>query len=422
MSNQPLDTGAEPIQSALDISRSVSSRLATTARKLRFSTSGRSDLFRAVGLRPKLSERIYWAAVFLSVILFLAIPNMFAVLYYGFVASDQYQSETRFTVRTSVPALGKDQLGKATGIPAAKIAQDTQIVAEFITSKAMIDALAPTIDLRSLYSGSGVDILSRLDEGASMEDLLSYWQGMVSTAINPASGIITVKVRAFSADDAQRILTEVVRAAEAAVNDMNARIWRDVTQTAQNNLDRATVQLRLARENLQEARNQSGLLSVEAAAGVVTALLGNIERERLSLQQRYDVQSQSVAENAPQLRVLRREIDSKERQIRELQEQLAGSREGEDRSLADASTTFSQRQMEQGLAEQQFAASVRTMEQIKFVSRQQLLYLDAFLFPDRPDIAKFPKRLFWISTTFALSLVIWGMVVGGLALIRRRIS
>lgn len=407
-------------ETALEISRGVSARLAVAARKLRLSTSSRSDLFRIVGLRPKLSERIFSWVFLLSIVVFIAIPNVFAVLYYGVIASDQYQSETRFTVRTSTPALGKDQLGKATGIPAAKIVQDTQIVAEFIASKTMIESLEKSIDLRKLYATPSIDLLSRLSSDATSEDLLAYWRSMVSTEISPSSGIITVKVRAFSAEDAQNLLAEVVRAAEAAVNDMNARIWRDVTVTAQKNLDHASEQLRAAREKLQVMRNQSGILSIEGTSSVITALIGNVERERLDLKQKYDVQSQSVNKDAPQLRVLRREIASKEQQIRELQHQLAGQSSAS-RTLADASTDFAQRQMEQGLAEQQFASSVKTMEQIKFVSRQQLLYLDAFLLPDKPDEAKFPKRTFWIATIFVVSSMFWGIAVGALALVKRRV-
>ncbi|CAN7647549.1 capsule biosynthesis protein [Ensifer adhaerens] len=355
----------------------------------------------------------------LSIVFCILVPNVFSVIYYGFIASDQYQSETRFTVRMSTPALGKDQLGKATGIPAAKIAQDTQIVAEFILSKAMLDSLTKSVDLRAIYGRSGIDPISRLQENATSEDLQSYWQDMVSTAISPSSGIITVKVRAFTPEEAQHLLIKVVRSAETAVNDMNARIWRDVTETAQKNLDRAAQQLRLARENLQVARNESGMLSVEGTAAVVTTLIGNVERERLDLQQRYDVQSQSVGENAPQLRLLRREIASKDQQIKDLQSQLAGQASS-GRNLADESTTFAQRQMEQGLAEQQFGSSVKTLEQIKFVSRQQLLYLDAFLLPDKPDTPRFPKRVFWILATFAVSLMIWGITVGTLSVIRRQ--
>jgi len=422
MLHQPPETrDSDASKSALEISKDVSARLAVTARKLRFSTSSRSHLFKVVGLRPKLSERLLWGAFVLSIFFCLLIPNILSLFYYGFMASDQYQSETRFTVRTSTPALGRDQLGKATGVPAAKIVQDTQIVAQFISSKAMLESLGESVDLRGIYSRADIDAISRLRKDATSEELLSYWQDMVSTAISPSSGIITVKVRAFSAEEAQRVLSEVVRSAEGAVNDMNARIWRDVTDTAQKNLDRATDQLRTARENLQRARNEAGMLSVEGTATLITSLIGNLERERLDLEQKYEVQSQSVGKDAPQLRVLRREIASKERQLKELQNQFAGQT-GNGRNLASASTTFAQRQMEQGLAEQQFASSVKTMEQIKFVSRQQLLYLDAFLAPDMPDAARYPKRMFWISLTFVTSLLLWGVVVAGLSVVRRRLQ
>lgn len=407
-------------QSALEVSRGVSVRLAATARKLRFSTSSRSEHFKVTGLRPKFSERLNRIAFVIFTVFLLILPNIFSLAYYGFIASDQYQSETRFTVRTSTPALGRDQLGKATGIPAVKIVQDTQIVAEFITSKAMLDSLRKRVDLRAMYGHSDIDLISRLAKDAPSEDLLSFWQKMVSTSISPSSGIITVKARAFSAEEAQRVLTEVARAAETAVNEMNDRIWRDVVNTAQKNLDRAAEQLRFTRGNLQLARNQSGMLTVEGTATVIDALIENVERERLDLQQKYDVQIQSVAKDAPQLRLLRREIESKEQQVKELRAQLAG-RDSEGENLAQASATFAQRQMEQGLAEQQFASSVKTMEQIKFVSRQQLLYLDAFLLPDKPDKAKFPKRLFWISVTFLCSLVLWATALGVLAYIQRRI-
>lgn len=422
MTHQSPDTSSNSDEySGLEVSQKVSARLAVTARKLRFSTSSRSDLFKVVGLRPKLSERLYRAALVFTIVVFLVVPNVFSVFYYGFFAADQYQSETRFTVRTATPALGRDQLGKATGIPAAKIVQDTQIVAEFVTSKAMLDSLAGRIDLRGIYGSPEIDVISRLRSDSTAEDLLAYWRDMITVAISPSSGIVTVKVRAFTAQDAQHVLSEVVRSAELAVNDINRRIWRDVTDTAQKNLDRATDQLRIARENMQAARNESGMLSVESTAAVLASLAGNIERERLELEQKYEVQSQSVRKDAPQLRVLRREIVSKERQLKELQDQLAGQ-SGSAHSLVEVSNTFAQRQLEQGLAEQQFASSVKTMEQIRFVSRQQLLYLDAFLLPDKPDAPRFPKRMFWIGATLVASFLVWGAVVGGLSVLRRRLQ
>ena len=143
----------------LEASQKISQRLASSARKLRFSTSSRSNLYKVVGLRPRLTDRLFTAAVFLMTFLLLVFPNITVVLYYGFFASDQYESETRFTVRSSTPALGRDQIAKVTGVPSAKIVQDTQIVTNFIESHEMLDMLRNrNIDLKRLYGLSLIHI------------------------------------------------------------------------------------------------------------------------------------------------------------------------------------------------------------------------------------------------------------------------
>ncbi|WP_244512821.1 capsule biosynthesis protein [Ensifer sp. LC163] len=344
-----------------------------------------------------------------------------SLIYFGVWASSQYESETRFTVRSSTPALGKDQIGKVTGLPAAKIVQDTQIVADYIRSEEIIRALAKRVDLHAVYGDPSIDYWSRLLEDSPWEDILEYWQSMVSTRIDPASGIITVRLRAFKPEDAQSVLKEVVAASEAVVNDINNRIWRDVSTSAQQNLDRAAEQLKSAREALQLSRNQAGVLSVEGTTTVINKLIGDIESERLELQQQYDAKLQSVSRQAPQMLVLKRKIEAKEKQTASLREQLAGS-SGNARNLADVSTEFAQKQLEQELAEQQFSASVKTFEQIQFVSRQQLLYLDAYLLPQRPDTSEYPKRVFWIVCVLIGSFAVWGVVLGCAAALRRQMS
>ena len=120
------------------------------------------------------------------------------------------------------------------------------------------------------------------------------------------------------------------------------------------------------------------------------------------------------------MRVLKREITSKERQIAELNDRLAGT--GKNRNLADVSQDLSQLELAQTLAEQQFASSVRTMEQVRFISRQQLLYLDSFLVPRVPDEALFPRRGLWIGITFLASLITSGILLSLLYLARSRFS
>jgi capsular polysaccharide transport system permease protein len=407
--------------SATEHSRSVATNLSVTARKLRFSTSRRSQLFRAVGLRPRPMQQIIGRAILASTFLLLVVPNVASICYFTFMASDQYQSETRFTVRSSTPALGGNQLTKVTGLPAAQIVQDTLIVTNFIKSKDMVVALQGKVDFQKIYGNQSIDQIARLKQDSSSEKLLDYWEKMVSVKIDANSGIVTVWVKAFSAADAQMVLQEVVAASEGVVNDVNNRIWRDVIATAQTNLDNAKNQLQGARDRLLTARNQTGVLSVEGSSTVITNLISSVQKQRIDLQQRYDALLGSVSPNAPQMRVLKREIDSQQTQLDQLNSQIAGQNKSE-QNLADVSVDMSQRELEQSLAEQQFATSMKTLEQVQFVSKQQLLYLDTFLAPDLPDEAEYPQRLLWIGAIFAGTLLIWGVAFAVLTNLRSRLA
>lgn len=342
------------------------------------------------------------------------------MLYYGFFASDQYESETRFTVRSSTPALGKDQIAKVTGVPSAKIVQDTQIVTNFIESHEMLDMLGKRdIDLKRFYGKTSIDWWARLPRDSTAEEMKKYWEDMVTTSVSASSGIVTVKVKAFSPDEAALLVGEIVKASEIVVNHVNNRMWKDVIATAETNLENAKQQLQKAHESVAAARNREGVLSVGSSSQIIATLIGTIEEERLKLQQQYNSQLAVVSPKSPQMRVLQREISSKEQQITDLNAQLAGT--GKERNLADVSQDLSQLELAQTLAEQQFSSSVRTLEQVRFISKQQLLYLDSFLAPRVPDEANYPKRLLWISATLIASLVAWATAASLLYLGRSRL-
>jgi capsular polysaccharide transport system permease protein len=409
-----------PRSLALEKSRQATRALSATARKLRFSTSNRSDLYKAVGLRPRLIDRVFrWMFVFNTVFL-LIVPVISAFLYFGLIASAQYQSETRFVVRTSTPAIGKDQLGKVTGLPSAKIAQDTQIVINFIHSR-QPEELEKT-DVRSRFSRSDIDFAARLRQDVAYEEFLDYWNRMVRTSVSPSSGIITVTVDAFSAEDARDIAAGITAASERMINQLSERIWQDVTKSVQVNLERATDKLREVRERVATQQNETGVLTVEGASAMLSSLLTSLQQEKLALEQSYTVKLESIASTAPQMKILAREIDSKQAQIDGLQRQIASPGGDGVGNLASVSAELSGLKFETRLAEEQFAASIRTFEQVQFASKQQLMYLDSFLPPSLPDDALYPRRGLSMGLTALGCLFVWLVSTGLLKLARSKVD
>ncbi|KXG87522.1 hypothetical protein ATO67_19060 [Agrobacterium bohemicum] len=408
----------------LAASKQVSKELAFSARKLRFSTSSRSVLFKAVGLRPRVADRLFYSLFICLTFGLLFLPIASSAIYLGYFASDQFESEARFTVRSSTSALGKDQLASVTGIPSAKIAQDTMIVVNYIQSYEMVKALETRgVSVKEIFGNEHIDLWARLQRNASIEEMTEYWRRMTKVSVSPGSGIVSVKVRAFTAYDASLILQHVLSASEAVVNDVNVRIWKDVISTAEENLKHAAAQLEGARAGITSARNRNSLISVESSADLVNQLIVNLEGRRLQLQGRMEAQLSNVSISAPQMKVLKREIESTEKQVEDLKRQLAGRKlaSGEP-NLADVSQELAQLQLAQNLSELQFASSAKTLEQVRFTSQQQLMYLESFLDPRVPDKATYPKSGLWFIVVVIGSVLSWGGAIGISYLVRSRLA
>ncbi|WP_421423121.1 capsule biosynthesis protein [Agrobacterium rosae] len=298
------------------------------------------------------------------------------------------------------------------------------IVVNYIQSYEMVKALeASGLSLREIYGNDRIDMWSRLPDDATAEKVTEYWKRMANVSVNGASGIVTLKIRAFTANDSANLIQRVMSASEIIVNEVNARIWKDVINTADENLKHSASQLEDARKAVADARNKNSLLSVESSADLINGLISNLEAERLKLQGRMDSQPSAISASAPQMKVLTRRIDSLENQISNLKGQLAGTQSvGNLPNLADISQQLSQLQTVQNLAEVQFAASTKALEQVRFTSRQQLMYLESFVAPRVPDAATYPKSLLFFVITVICSVGIWGSAIGLAYLLRRRLS
>lgn len=419
--NSGTEGGANKQPTALSRSKQAMTALALTSRKLRMVTSGQSKIYKAVGLRPRPAARLLKLLGYASIALFLVVPNLVAVLYFGFIASDQYSAETRFTVRTSEPITSHDQMGKLAGIPSAEISQDTQIISNYVVSRAMLTILEKDADFVRLYSRDDADWYARLPRDSTLEERLDYWQTMIDRRISPASGIVTLRVKAFSAEDAQKILQAVVQASEVLINDLNVRIWTDATASAQTQVEEAAKKLSAARAALQVARNTTGIFTVESSSNTLAALITQLEGERIALENTRRVNSQTMSPDAPQMQVLARQIESKNKQIKELREQVSSETATGD-TLADSSNLFSQLTLEQTLAEQQLTNRIKALETLQYLSQQQMMYLDPFLAPTLPESAEYPRRLLSMGIVLLGSLVVFGLASGALAFARRRLA
>ena len=87
----------------------MAAALNSYARNLTFENRSRRNLYKLAGIAPKLRDKVFSYLILAAFIVYFVIPISSSVIYFGFIATPQYESEIRFIVRSSVPLLTRDR-------------------------------------------------------------------------------------------------------------------------------------------------------------------------------------------------------------------------------------------------------------------------------------------------------------------------
>ena len=386
------------------------------------------------GFGARKGARMFFYGVITSFILLVFIPTILVSVYFGLIASKQYATETRFSLQTGEGSI-LDSISGVVGIAASQQAQDTQIIAAYIRSRAMLEIIDKEFDFRKLYGRDDVDYLSRLDTSKKIEDLLKYWEKRVDAKVEPQSGIITVEVRAFSAEDSLMITRKIVEASENLVNDMSARARQDALRQSKTELERAQLNLSKMSDEMRIARNAEGILDAGATAAVANKILTELRIELGAREQDYAVRLKSVNADAPQMRFVSAQIANLKEQIASINAELtsgggpklapgaqpnaATKSDGTAtesvrpaKSLSSSMNALERKQVELSIAQQRYAVAATAYESARLDAVTQHAYLTPFLVPTLAEDAIYPKR-WWNWTIFVLpDVLIWLVLLG----------
>ncbi|HVU21089.1 MAG TPA: hypothetical protein VHE09_10185, partial [Rhizomicrobium sp.] len=235
--------------------RRIEQRLTVTARKaIPIGNPARQRYLALPGARTA-RKRSY--AGYIGFAICVGLPILFASLYYGFIASNQYAAEFRFSVQdnsagsTSIPSALTAVLGTGS---TTGVTNDNYIVTDYLLSRSAVDQLEKRIDVITRYARPTIDWLTRYDSNKPIEKFVPYWQSMVTANFDQVTGIATVTVRAFSAEDALLIAETMVKLSEELVNQLANRSQVDAVRFAEREVERAQNRLKADRAKMTEFR------------------------------------------------------------------------------------------------------------------------------------------------------------------------
>ncbi len=419
------DPTALTASNALQRAQAISRALTDAARRARFSTRARGA-YRGDSFEARRGSKFFRLLAIVLFVLFVAVPNVTAIVYYGLLASDQYVSEAKFTVSSGlIPKM--DEMGSVTGVPPILIVQDTQVVTNYIHSRPMVEELQRTVGLRDIYSSPSIDWWARFRKNKPIEKFTDYWEKMSDTSITLPSGIVTLTVRAFSPEEAKRIADAVIMLSENLINDLNDRMRRDTVLASERDMKQAAQDLGHARMQMEFERNAEGLIDVDQTNKALSGLVGDLQADLLKAQQEYNTQITYVTPDAPQMQILKSRITAMKTQLEQLQAQLTSQSERSTSAIADKAlsgkmTKFAELDLDERIAEKRYALTVAAVESARMMSERRMLYLHEIVAPALPEESKYPKRWLFTGMTLLASLIAWATAVAAAAFVRNHMA
>ena len=404
--------------------RAVSLALSDAARRSRVSNRSRHSGYGG-GFQARRGQRLVRVLLLTSFALLVVLPTAGAALYLFGFASNQYVSEAQFTVTTSESPV-PDGMASVTGMPALAVIQDTQIVVNYIQSRAAIEKLDKAVALRALYARTEADWLARAEKDEAIERFVKYWKSMSSAAILMPAGIIELKIRAFTPQDARSIADAALEACEQMVNDLNARADRDAVTNAETEVNRASQRVAKALAVLETARNDAGMVETKKSEEALESLVKDSRTHLLSLQGQYDASLKYVSADAPQMRELNTRIDVTRRQLRDIESKLtsgpAVAGETRDKTVAEAMTEFDELDLERKVAEKIYATAASALEAARMNAENRQLYFKTFVYPSTPEESLYPRRGLLTVLVAAGGFLIWALLGGIGVLVRNNMA
>lgn len=361
--------------------------------------------------QAKTRPSLYWLTLIGGVLL----PALASTIYLIFWASDQYQAEARFAVRKAqTEQSSSDKASSATSALSGAMSgsgladQEAHIVANYLRSRAAVEDIQKDVNIIEIFQRPEADFWARLKKDPSKEELVDYWNSMVSTYVDGPSGVVTVSARAFRPEDAKLLVEAFVATSERLVNKLSERARRDAMAKSEAEVRRTEAMVRQALFDLRQYRDQEGFITPLMEATATSKLLAEAMSERIKIQSDFFVASRALSPDAPSLQALKSRLDSLDQEIEKLKSQLT-NRSGDSRSVSASIVKFEELELRRLFAEKMYTLSQDALERARLRAEQQAVYVSVFVPPHLPQEARFPER---ISTSLIVAiglLLLWSV-------------
>lgn len=355
-------------------------------------------------LRSWFSLRLFDHAV--RVILILAV---LASAYWLVFASNRYVSEANVIIRKtdSVGAPSFDLGMLVSGVATVDRANQL-LLRDYLLSVDMLKKLDESLDLRTHYSSSDHDLVSRMwFQDASLEWFHRHYLRRVEVEFDDFSGVLRIKVQAYNPEMAQAITQQLVQEGERYMNVLGHEMAQVQVNFLVTQVDQAQERFQKASQDLLNYQNKAGLLSPQATAESINAIVAALEGQRAQLQTQLASLPKTLDKDHPNILMLKQSLRAVDAQIKEEKLKLATPSGG---TLNAYVEEFYRLEMNVKFTQELYKSSLTALEKGRIDATRMLEKVSVLQSATLPEYPMEPRRLYNTLVTLLLGLILAGIL------------
>ena len=324
-------------------------------------------------------------------------PTLLAIVYFGALAADRYESEAYFVVRDRKAVSLNALAGIAQAASVGHVSEDSILVRDYMTSRDAVRDIADETRLREVLGLPLLDVAWRFPApfaGSTLEQLHWHLQRLISVRIDTSTGISTLKVQAFRGKDAERIAGALLKHAERLINRLHARSQRDALAAARLDVETSKEAALNAHQTLNDFRVRHSVVDPARIFEIVRETLLELSKESaFAAAQLGDIASASPGTS---------QVATLKARIAALDAQALAERTRLNAEHGSLIAEYERLVLEREFAESSYASAIAAMHAAQMDAQRQRLFLEVIGGPSAPDRHAYPHRL-------------WGIAIAGLA-------
>lgn len=320
-------------------------------------------------------------------VLAVLLPTLAAALYLWLRAEDQFASTLAFTVRSAdgtAEAAMLGGLGRSFG--GAPGSGDGEVLYEFIRSQDMVQLIDARLDLAARFARPRDPLLS-YRPGGSIEDLTDYWRRMVRVSLDSTTGLLELRVRAFTARDAQTIARAIEAESTRRINAMSEAAREDAVRYARDDLARAEARVQNARAEMTAFRIRNRIVDAGADVSGQMGVVQMLEQQLAQAMVDLDLLARHAPAGDPRL-------TQGQNRIAVIEARLAAERArfGAGGDYGQVMADYERLTVDREFAERSYVAARAQFDTALAEANRKSRYLAAYIHPTLAEVARFPER------------------------------